>query len=152
MDQVNAIVKLDVSRLNFPLVPFYARQLHSVVAEIVGAPADVTGVGIRLYTPSGGYYLAPCNPRPNGNWRVRIPALYFPEVGAARYEVFGTDYTGDSTALGSGEVLVGEFGTDTPAEIAGGVLPTLTISDEYGAQHRIVAVKVDDEWTWRIEE
>lgn len=151
MDQVNAIVRLNMRRLDVPLETFHARQLHSFAAELVNVPADVTDVGLRVYRPSGGYYTAPCSPRPNGNWRVRIPALYFPDAGDARYEVFGRDAADDATALGEGRIEVSAFGRDATAEIAAGVVPVMTIPDEGGAQHRVVAVLADGEWTWRID-
>ena len=48
-DQVNAIIDLDVTRLNFPLRPLYARRYKSFVALLRNAPADVQAVKIRLW-------------------------------------------------------------------------------------------------------
>ena len=118
MDQVNAIIDLDVTRLNFPLRPMYAKRYKSFVALLKNAPDDVQAVKVRVWKANDPnvYYDFPCNPKPDGSWLCYIIGTAFPESGAARYEVHATDAKDNPTALGAGEVLVGAFAyTNVPA-------------------------------------
>ena len=55
MDQINAEVDCDVSRLDFPLRAWKARQGHNFVALFRRVPADVTGLFVRVFKGDGAY-------------------------------------------------------------------------------------------------
>ena len=153
-DQVNAIIDLDVTRLNFPLRPLYARRYKSFVALLRNAPADVQAVKIRLWKAGeeNFYYDFPCNPKPDGSWLCYIIGTAFPESGASRYEVHATDAKDNPTALGGGEVLVGAFAyTNVPAT-PGSTVDIETIHDANGNVLILRAVFDGENWTTIVEE
>ena len=153
MDQVNAIIDIDVTRLNFPLRPMYARRYKSFVALIRNAPDDLQAVKIRVWKAGteNCYYDFPCNPKPDGSWRSYIIGTAFPDVGASRYEVHATDAKGNPTALGRGEILVGKFAyTDVPAT-PGAEIDIETIHDREGNVLILRAVYDGENWTTIVE-
>lgn len=154
MDQVNAIVDCDVTRLNFPLSPFYVRRYKSFVALLRRVPADVQSVKIRVWKAGepNVYYDFPCNPKPNGEWLCYIIGTAFPEAGAARYEVHATDARDNPTAIGCGEVIVGSFSyTDVPTT-PGAKVDIETIHDARGNVLILRAVYDGKNWTTIVEE
>lgn len=154
MDQVNAIIDLDVTRLNFPLRPMYARRYKSFVALLRNVPDDVQAVKIRLWEAGeqNVYYDIPCNPKPDGSWQCYIIGTAFPVPGASRYEIHATDAKDNPTAIGAGEVLVSPFAyTDVPAT-PGARVDVDTIHDANGNVYVIRAVYDGENWTSIIEE
>ena len=154
MDQVNAIIDLDVTRLNFPLRPMYAKRYKSFVALFKNAPDDVQAVKVRVWKANDPnvYYDFPANPKPDGSWLCYIIGTAFPESGAARYEVHATDAKDNPTGLGGGEVLVGAFAyTNVPAT-PGAAVDIETIHDAHGNVLILRAVYDGENWTTIVEE
>ena len=81
MEQVNATVDCDVSRLDRPLRPFRARQGHCFVALFRHVPADVTEVFVRVFRENGAYFDITAHEHRGGEWTARIPAACFPSAG-----------------------------------------------------------------------
>ena len=79
MDQFNAVIDCDVSRLDFPLRAMKARTGHNFVALIRRAPADVTGLFVRVFRADGvSYFDVTAHEHPGGEWVARMPAACFP--------------------------------------------------------------------------
>lgn len=117
MDQMNAIIDCDVTRLNFPLRTLQARQGHNFVARFRRVPADATRLYVRLIKPNGAYYDVTAREHADGTWTVRIPAACFPAAGEFEYEVHATAADDEPAAIGSGRLFVRPFSTTlTPAE------------------------------------
>ena len=154
MDQVNAIIDCDVTRLNFPLRPFYARRYKSFVALIRKAPDDVQAMKIRVWKAGDAnvYYDFPCNPKPDGSWLCYIIGTAFPESGASRYEVHAADAKDNPTALGAGEVLVGPFAYTEDTATPGAKVDIETIHDARGNVLILRAVYDGENWTTIVEE
>ena len=81
MDQINAEVDCDVSRLDFPLRAWKARQGHNFVALFRRVPADVTKLFVRVFKSNNAYFDITAHEHPDGGWTVRIPAACFPFEG-----------------------------------------------------------------------
>lgn len=113
MDQINAEIDCDISRLDFPLRPFKARQGHNFVALFRRVPADVTGLFVRVFKTNGAYFDVTAHEHPDGGWTVRIPAACFPSAGESRYEVHATAADDQPAAIGEGRLLVQPFSTTT---------------------------------------
>lgn len=113
MDQINADVSCDVSRLDFPLRPFKARAGHNFVARFRRVPADVTGLFVRVFKEGGAYFDVTGHEHPDGRWTARIPAACFPMPGETKYEVHATAADGQPAAIGEGLLVVAPFSTTT---------------------------------------
>ena len=113
MDQINAEVDCDVSRLDFPLRAFKARQGHNFVARFRRVPADVTGLYVRIFRENGAYFDVTAHEHPDGGWTARIAAACFPAAGEFRYEVHATAADGQPAAIGEGGLKVDPFSTTT---------------------------------------
>lgn len=121
MDQINAKVDCDVSRLDFPLRPFKARAGHNFVVLFRRVPADATGLFVRVFKENGAYFDVTGHEHPDGGWTVRIPSACFPNVGEFKYEVHATASDDQPTAIGEGRLQVLPFSTTT-APIAPGTV------------------------------
>lgn len=121
MEQINAEVDCDVSRLDFPLRPFKARAGHSFVALFRRVPADVTGLFVRVFKENGAYFDVTGHEHPDGDWTARIPAACFPAAGEFHYEVHAIAADGQPAAIGEGRLLVQPFST-TSVPIAPGTV------------------------------
>ena len=113
MEQINTIVDCDVSRLNFPLRTFFARQGHNFVALLKRVPADVTNLFVRVFRENGAYFDITAHEHPGGEWSCRIPAACFPSAGEFQYEVHATAADDQPTAIGEGSLSVSPFSTTT---------------------------------------
>lgn len=113
MDQINATVGCDVSRLDYPLRAFKARQGHNFVALFRRVPADATGLFVRVFKESGAYFDVTAHEHPDGGWTVRIPAACFPTAGEFKYEVHATASDDQPAAIGEGRLQVLPFSTTT---------------------------------------
>jgi len=153
MNQVNAIVRVNVSRLNWPLQPFHARQFQSFRVKVVNVPGDVSSLRLRVFKPSGGFFELPGNVHVDGSWTIYAIGTCFPEVGSAGYELRAEDSRGNPTALGSGTLDIGSFSANAAASsTAGNTVVIDTVKDAAGASHTIKAVQNDDgEWTTIID-
>ena len=146
--QVNAIVEIDVARLNRPLRPFFARQLHSFVAEIRGIPTDCDRVVCRVFRKGegNGFFDIPVSVGPDGAYAYIIGTC-FNDVGTSKYEIHAFDAEGNSTALGAGEILSLPFSASgVPLEV-GEERPVMTIQDANGGTHTITAIWDGKNWT-----
>lgn len=113
MDQANAIVDCDVSRLDFPLRALKARQGHGFVAVFRRVPADVTRLYVRVFKGHGAYFDVTAHEHLDGAWSARVAAACFPEAGEFRYEVHATAADGQPCAIGEGRLKVDPFSTTT---------------------------------------
>ena len=113
MDQINAEIDCDVSRLDFPLRAMKARAGHNFVALIRRAPADVTGLFVRVFRENGAYFDVTAHEHPGGEWVARIPAACFPAPVESRYEIHATAADDQPAAIGEGRLVVAPFSTTT---------------------------------------
>ena len=146
--QVNAIVEIDVARLNRPLRPFFARQLHSFVAEIRGIPTDCDRVVCRVFRKGegNGFFDIPVTVAPDGAYAYIIGTC-FQDVGTSKYEIHAFDAEGNSTALGAGEILSLPFSASVEPLEVGEERPVMTIQDANGGTHTITALWDGKNWT-----
>ena len=113
MDQINAEVDCDVSRLDFPLRAWKARQGHNCVARVRRVPADVTKLFVRVFKTNATYFDITAHEHPDGGWTARVPAACFPFAGDFKYEVHATASDDQPAAIGEGRLLVQPFSTTT---------------------------------------
>lgn len=146
MDQINAEVDCDVSRLDFPLRPFKARAGHSFVALFRRVPADVTGLFVRVFKGNGAYFDVMGHEHPDGGWTVRIPAACFPSTGEFSYEVHAVAADDQPTAIGEGRLLVGPFSTTTAPVAPGTVQEVAQLPCEGGGFVQVVMKYDGFEW------
>lgn len=146
--QVNAIVEIDVARLNRPLRPFFARQFHSFVAEIRGIPTDCDSVVCRVFRKGegNGFFDIPVSVAPDGAYAYIIGTC-FQDVGTSKYEIHAFDAEGNSTALGVGEILALPFSASGEPLEVGEERPVMTIQDSNGGTHTITAIWDGKNWT-----
>ena len=146
--QVNAIVEIDVARLNRPLRPFFARQFHSFVAEIRGIPTDCDRVVCRVFRKGegNGFFDIPVTVAPDGAYAYIIGTC-FQDVGTSKYEIHAFDAEGNSTALGVGEILSLPFSASGEPLEVGEERPVMTIQDANGGTHTITAIWDGKNWT-----
>lgn len=146
--QVNAIVEIDVARLNRPLRPFFARQFHSFVAEIRGIPTDCDRVVCRIFRKGegNGFFDIPVTVAPDGAYAYIIGTC-FQDVGTSKYEIHAFDAEGNSTALGVGEILSLPFSASGEPLEVGEERPVMTIQDANGGTHTITAIWDGKNWT-----
>lgn len=146
--QVNAIVEIDVARLNRPLRPFFARQFHSFVAEIRGIPTDCDSVVCRVFRKGeeNGFFDIPVSVGPDGAYAYIIGTC-FQDVGTSKYEIHAFDAEGNSTALGVGEILSLPFSASGEPLEVGEERPVMTIQDANGGTHTITAIWDGKNWT-----
>jgi hypothetical protein len=149
MDQINASVDCDVTRLNAPLRPFYARQGHNFVAEFRRVPADITGVFVRVFKTNGAYFDISAIEHLSGIWTCRISGVCFPDVGQFRYEVHGKACDDTPAALGEGMLNIAPFSVTNEAVEPGTQQAIATIPCEGGGS--VQAVMVWDGYTWVLK-
>ena len=151
--QINAIVDIDVARLNRPLRPFFARQLHSFVAEIRGIPTDCDRVVCRVFRKGegNGFFDIPVTVAPDGAYAYIIGTC-FQDVGTSKYEIHAFDAEGNSTALGAGEILSLPFSASGEPLEVGEERPVMTIQDANGGTHTITAIWDGENWTSIIDD
>ena len=146
MEQVNAEIDCDVSRLDFPLRAFKARQGHNFVAHFRRVPADVTGLFVRVFRENGAYYDVTAHEHPDGGWTARIPAACFPAAGEFRYEVHATAADDQPAAIGEGRLEVRPFSTTTAPKAIGEVQEVAQLPCEGGGFVQVVMKWDGFEW------
>ena len=146
MDQLNAVVECDVSRLDFMLRPFKAKQGHSFVALLRRVPADNTGLFVRVFNADGAYFDITGHEHPDGDWTVRIPAACFPAAGELKYEVHAVAADDQPAAIGEGRLLVEPFSTTTAPVAPGTVQPVAQLPCEGGGFVNVVMKFDGYEW------
>ena len=146
MEQTNAIVDCDVSRLDFQLRTFKARQGHNFVALIRRVPADVTGLFVRLFKADGSYFDVDGHEHPGGEWTVRIPAACFPAVGDTKYEIHATAADDQPAAIGEGRLVVAPFSTTTTPIEPGTVQEVAQLPCEGGGYVQVIMKWDGFEW------
>lgn len=146
--QINAIVEIDVARLDRPLRPFFARQFHSFVAEIRGIPTDCDRVIVRVFRKGegNGFFDIPVTVGPDGAYAYIIGTC-FQDVGTSKYEIHAFDAEGNSTALGVGEIYAQPFSASGEPLEVGEERPVMTIQDANGGTHTITAIWDGKNWT-----
>lgn len=145
MDQMNAKVDCDVSRLDCPLRPFKAKQGHNFVALFRRVPADVTALFVRIFRAADAYFDVTGHEHPDGGWTVRLPATCFPDVGDFKYEVHATAADDQPAAIGEGRLLVESFSTTT-APTEGLVRQVAELPTADGGTIQVVMVYEDGAW------
>lgn len=138
MDQINAIVDCDVTRLNVPLRAFKARVGHNFVAQFKRVPADVTKLYVRIFRANGAYFDVNAIEHLSGLWTVRVPAACFCEVGAFKYEVHATAADDEPCAIGEGTLTVDGFSTTTNPEKPGAIQTVAELPCEGGGVVQVV--------------
>lgn len=146
MDQVNAIVDCDVSRLDVPLRAFKARQGHNFVALFRRVPADVTNLFVRVFKADGAYFDISAREHRGGWWTARIPAACFPAAGDSRYELHATASDDEPAALGEGRLFVKPFTTTTTPVPVGTVQEVAQLPCEGGGFVQVVMKFDGHEW------
>jgi len=146
MEQINAEVDCDVSRLDFPLRPFKARAGHNFVALFRRVPADVTKLFVRLFRANGAYFDVTAHERPCGEWVCRIPAACFTAAGDFRYEVHATAADDQPAAIGEGLLAVQPFSTTTTPIEPGTVQEVAQLPCEGGGFVQVVMKWDGFEW------
>ena len=147
MEQTNAIVDCDVSRLDFPLRTFKARQGHNFVALIRRVPADVTNLFVRLFKADGSYFDVDGHEHPDGEWTVRVPAACFPATCDTKYEIHATASDDEPAAIGEGRLVVAPFSmTTTPVE-PGMLQHVAELPTADGGTVQVVMVYNNGTWT-----
>ena len=149
MDQLNAEVDCDVSRLDFPLHAWKARQGHNFVALLRRVPADVTDVFVRVFKANGEYFDVSAHEHPDGGWTVRMPAACFPDAGDFRYEVHATAADDQPAAIGEGRLAVAAFSTTATPTEPGAIQHVAELPTADGGTVQVVMAYVDGEWKMR---
>ena len=146
MDQINAEVDCDVSRLDFPLRAWKARQGHNFVALFRRVPADVTKLFVRVFKSNDAYFDITAHEHPDGGWTARVPAACFPFEGDFKYEVHATASDDQSAAIGEGRLLVQPFSTTTTPIAPGTVQEVAQLPCEGGGFVQVVMKWDGFEW------
>ena len=146
MDQINAEVDCDVSRLDFPLRAWKARQGHNFVALFRRVPADVTKLFVRVFKTNNAYFDVTAHEHPDGGWMARIPAACFPFEGEFKYEVHATASDDQPAAIGEGRLLVQPFSTTTDPVEPGTVQEVAQLPCEGGGFVQVLMKWDGHEW------
>lgn len=147
MEQVNAVIDCDVSRLDFPLHAMKARAGHNFVALIRRAPADVTGLFVRIFRADGvSYFDITAHEHPGGEWVARIPAACFPSPAESKYEIHATAADDQPAAIGEGRLVVAPFSTTTTPLPVGTVQEVTQLPCEGGGYVQVVMKWDGFEW------
>lgn len=146
MEQINAEIDCDVSRLDVPLRPFKARQGHNFVVRLRRVPADVTGLYVRIFRGNGAYYDVAAHEHADGSWTARIAAECLTEAGESRYEVHAVAADGQPCAIGEGRLVVGPFSATTAPVAPGTVQEVAQLPCEGGGFVQVVMKWDGHEW------
>lgn len=141
MNQINANLIVAPTRLNRPLPTLYVRKLHSFTALISNIPDDNTSVVLRIFkVGNAAFFDIPCGRKPDGSAIAYAIGTCFPDLGSSHYEIHGFDAKGNSTALGTGYILIEDFSiSGTPIQPGQDVVLD-HIKDANGNLHTIKAV------------
>ncbi len=146
MEQINAVIDCDVSRLDFPLRAMKAKAGHNFVALIRRAPADVTGLFVRVFKDNGAYFDVTAHEHPGGEWVARIPAACFPAPMESKYEIHATAADDQPAAIGEGRLVVAPFSTTTLPLPVGTVQEVAQLPCEGGGYVQVVMKWDGFEW------
>lgn len=152
---MNAKIKVQVNRLNFPLPTLFARQFSAYRATLENVPADVSGVFLRLvkadnvaFNDFPGVPLATSS----SAWRVAVPAVSFLETGSFFYELHGENEDGEKVALGRGQFCVQPFSSGGVAPKPGTPVTTVKMPTKDGGWVNCYVVMDDaGEYTYEFE-
>lgn len=152
MEQINAQVDCDITRLNAPLRPFYARVAHSFVALFRRVPADTTGVFVRVFKADGSYFDVTAHEHADGTWLARIGAACFPAVVDGKYEVHAYAADDQPTAIGEGRLVVQPFSATASAGSVpdGTVQQVAELPTSSGSTVQVVMVYANGEWQMQV--
>lgn len=148
MEQINAVVDCDITRLNAPLCPFFARVGHSFVALFRRVPADITGLFVRVFKANGSYFDVTAHEHADGTWLARIGAACFPAELDGKYEVHAYAADDQPTAIGEGRQVVQPFSATAAAGAVaeGETQQVATLPTADGGTVQVVMVYADGEW------
>jgi len=106
---MNMRIRIDESRLNFPLAPIYAGVLSSLYLEVVDVPDTVDTLGLLFEYGDGTHrFRADCS-KDGDTWKCYVNPYVFPAVnvsGALAYHAVATDGHGNEQWLGTGRLYV----------------------------------------------
>lgn len=147
--QINARIKLNAERLNFPLSMLYPRTGHSFRLLVEKVPSDCTSPFVRVFRPNGSYFDIPGNIGSSGV-TFYIIGTCFPDAGSAKYEIHATDSEGNPTALGEGLLEIKLFSTTTTPVTPGTPVQVAQIPAQGGGVVQIQMVQDSvGEWTYQ---
>ena len=154
MNTPNKTVRLDPENLRRPLETLQPMQLCAYTLKILGVPQDARDVKVMVMKTDGSHFAAvPCTQDGNGDWSCDLIGALFPAAGETKYQIGMRDAEGKPFAGGVGRVMISPFEPFAGGEVTPeGAIILTEIPDDSGNSHRIKAVKVDGEWTWRMED
>ena len=109
---MKARIRIDESRLNFPLTPIAAGKLSSLDVELIGVPNTVASLLVYFeHEKDDGVesYAAGCRQEDDGTWSCYVQPFLFPDVedtGKLHYHVVATDVRTAQKWLGTGQLRV----------------------------------------------
>lgn len=147
-------IKIDVSRLGFPVDPVSVRRGCAYSVRFRGVPREVTRVQVSVVAPDGSVLNpVPCSERSGFVWQADFPPVMFSSVGNGYYEVWGLNEAGEKCALGRGTLAIRPFESADAIPVSPSGAQIITaIPDASGRLHKVVAVEIDGEFTWQIED
>ena len=142
-------IRVDESRLNFPLIPISAGVLSSLDAEIIDVPYGMVALALLFeYGTGTTNYQAACTKVRGDFWTCYANPYVFPAAsddGSLHYHVVGTDAHGNQKWLGTGQLRV----LANPANGSSDI-PTVVPHDTYirnpvtGLYHLLTATVDED--------
>lgn len=147
-------ILINVEKIDFPIAPIGVRCGCAYSVQFRNIPNDITNVQFSVIGADGkALNPLPCSLRTGFVWKVDVPGYMFPFVGSGFYEVWGMNESGEKVALGRGVLTVRPFESANmlPVSPSGAQIIT-AIPDASGRLHKVVAVEVDGEYTWQIED
>ena len=103
-------IRIDESRLNFPLAPISAGVLSSHYVELVDVPETVQTLGVLFeYGANAARYRAECSRAGDGVWECYATPFIFPAAdvtGQLHYHVVAVDDRDNEQWLGTGTLFV----------------------------------------------
>ncbi len=141
-------VRVDESRLNFPLIPIAAGRLSSLDLEIIDVPARAQALSVFFeYGTGETNYAVVCEKVNDGFWTCYANPYVFPAVkddGSLHYHVVATDARDNQQWLGTGELRV----LANPANGSGDVPPVVPrdcyIRNPVTGLYHLLTAEVDD--------
>ena len=151
-------IRIDESRLNYPLTPISAGVLSSHYVELVDVPDTVQALGILFeYGANAETFRAECTRQGDGLWKCYAMPYIFPaadNTGELHYHVVATDDRGNEQWLGTGLLSVYRNPANGSSDA-----PTVVPKDCYirnpttGLYHKLTAeVDEDGNLTVSLEE
>jgi len=142
-------IRIDESRLNYPLTPIAAGVLSSLYVELVDVPDTVQTLGILFeYGQTAQNFRAVCTQAGTGVWNCYAMPFIFPAAnltGELHYHVVATDDRDNEQWLGTGTLFVHANPANGSSQ-APDIIPRDTyIRDPATGLYHMLSAVVDDE-------